>query len=455
MKLIVSFFLIFGYVALQGQGHIENGKVLDGIVCNHEISQTYAVYSPSYYTPDKAWPVIYIFEPAARGVLPVRLFKAAAERWGYIIVSSNNSKNGNWQLVFDAADAMFVDTAEKFNIDQSRIYTSGFSGGARSAIAVARLTGQVAGIIGCGAGSPNPKEYLLNTSNKVPYVGIVGDVDMNYMEMKSQEKSFNQMGIENLRLTWPSGHQWPPSHMVDKAIQWLEYQTNDTLSVERKSIIEQNFINYRDSLYNAEHQREAIRIAKSIDRDMGIAPGPEITQFEQSKEYIKGSKALAKAEKKELSYQATYYVQSSTIADTRLAEIDSLSPILWWKNEIDRWQKKKDSKDVNVQKMSLRLLNQIWASSAEQSFAYESRQDYELALRLNEIWLHGQSTSVWALWSRAKLHALNGDKKEAMKYLGLAHKNGMTKVESLTKQPAFNILKEEPAYRKLLSELSQ
>lgn len=453
----ILFLLLFwsGYVFAQKNVVGTPGVVIDTVRCIEIPEQSYATYLPSYYSPEKAWPVIYIFEPAARGVLPVKIFKPAAEKWGYIIVSSNNSRNGNWQWIFDAADAMFLDTHKRYKIDPQRIYTSGFSGGGRAAIAVARLTGQIRGIIGCGAGSPNLKEHQLDENNKVPYVGIVGDVDMNYLEVKDQENTYNEIGIKNIRLTWPSIHQWPPSHMIDKAIQWMEYQTNDTLSLKRKNLIEQNFTNYRDSLYNSDHQREAIRITKYLDRDMGIAPVIEVTQFENSKEFKKESKAVEKAEKKELSYQATYFVQALTIADTRLAEIDSMSPILWWKNEIDRWQKKTNSKDVNVQKMSLRLLNQIWASSAEQSFDYERRKDYELALRLNEIWLYGQSKSVWVLWTRAKLFALNGNKRDALKYLELAHKNGMSKAQSITGQPAFNILHEEMRYKKLLSELSQ
>lgn len=457
IKDIVLLILIFAFISVKAQNFdfVAPGMIQDTVLCSHLPSQSYSAYIPSNYSSDKKWPVIYIFEPAARGVLPVKIFKEAAERWGYIIVSSNNSKNGNWEWVFEAADAMFVDTALKFNIDQDRIYTSGFSGGSRAAITIARLTGQVAGIIGCGAGSPNPKEYQLNENNKVPYVGIVGNLDMNYLEVKDQEKKFNSIGIKNLRLTWPSGHQWPPSHMIDKAIQWMEYYTNANLSLKRKNLIEQNFTNYRDSLYRADHQREAIRISNYLNKNMGILPALEITQFENSKEFKKQSKALEKAEKKELSYQATYFVQASTIAETRLAAIDSMSPILWWENEIDSWKRKTNSKNVNVRKMSWRLLNQIGATFAEKSFEYERRQDYELAIRLNEIWLYLQPKSVRALWSRAKLFALNGNKQEALKHLELAHKNGMSKAQSITGQPAFNILREENGYKKLLSELSQ
>jgi len=49
---------------------------------------------PSYYGPEKQWPIIYIFEHAARGRLPVGIFKKTAEEFGYILMASNNSRNG-------------------------------------------------------------------------------------------------------------------------------------------------------------------------------------------------------------------------------------------------------------------------------------------------------------------------------------------------------------------------
>jgi hypothetical protein len=55
------------------------GLVVDSIPCENDSSQTYALYLPSHYTQEKTWPVIYAFDPLARGKLPVSLFKDSAE----------------------------------------------------------------------------------------------------------------------------------------------------------------------------------------------------------------------------------------------------------------------------------------------------------------------------------------------------------------------------------------
>ena len=69
------------------------GQVIPEILCVADTSESYALYLPSNYSPDKRWPIIYAFDPVARGKLPVGLFKEAAEKYGYIVAGSNNSRN--------------------------------------------------------------------------------------------------------------------------------------------------------------------------------------------------------------------------------------------------------------------------------------------------------------------------------------------------------------------------
>src|SRR5215469_5372871 len=62
------------------------GTVMDHVTCLSDSSQSYALYLPSSYSPERRWPIIYAFDPFARGKVPVELYKEAAEKYGYIIV---------------------------------------------------------------------------------------------------------------------------------------------------------------------------------------------------------------------------------------------------------------------------------------------------------------------------------------------------------------------------------
>jgi len=96
------------------------GKVIESVACKADAQQTYALYLPSGYTPAKKWPMLYAFDPAARGKLPVTLFKDAAEEFGYIVVGSNNSQNG--MQVASIVQTLWADTHARFKIDDQRVY---------------------------------------------------------------------------------------------------------------------------------------------------------------------------------------------------------------------------------------------------------------------------------------------------------------------------------------------
>jgi hypothetical protein len=104
------------------------GTAIPNVVTLRNPAQSYALYLPTKYSRDRRWPVVYVFDPLARGPLALAQFQHAAELHGYIVAVSNNSRNGSWQLELDAAEAMFRDTQQRLSIDVHRIFFAGFSG---------------------------------------------------------------------------------------------------------------------------------------------------------------------------------------------------------------------------------------------------------------------------------------------------------------------------------------
>ncbi len=87
-----------GTAESQSAGHppsepLVAGQVIEKVLCTGLLGQSYALYLPSNYTPSKRWPILYAFDPGARGRIPVTLYKDAAEKHGYIVAGSNNSQN--------------------------------------------------------------------------------------------------------------------------------------------------------------------------------------------------------------------------------------------------------------------------------------------------------------------------------------------------------------------------
>src|SRR5580700_6436544 len=161
---------------------LPTGQVIDSVTCADDPSETYALYLPSAYTPTKKWPIIYAFDPAARGDRPIDALKAGAEKYGYIVAASNNSRNGPWPPQIEAAQAVSDDTRALLSIDDHRIYFAGLSGGARVAGRIAQICKCAAGVYLTGAGFPNGTTPSSKDS-VFPVFAAVGNIDFNFPEV--------------------------------------------------------------------------------------------------------------------------------------------------------------------------------------------------------------------------------------------------------------------------------
>jgi poly(3-hydroxybutyrate) depolymerase len=175
---------------LPGQ-QLPRGRVVERVVCSGNERQSYALYLPAAYSREHLWPILYCLDAGARGRLPVERFSYAAEQTGFIIAGSNNSRNGSNEVAGEAIEWLVRDTHERFSLDDSRVYTAGFSGGARLALAWAS-NGRIAGVIACGAGFSGamiPKE--------VPFhiFATAGIDDFNYDEVYGMSRELSRRGI--------------------------------------------------------------------------------------------------------------------------------------------------------------------------------------------------------------------------------------------------------------------
>jgi dienelactone hydrolase len=213
----LSLLLTLVAAAAAGAQDLPRGQVVPDVKCLADASQSYALYLPSTYSPDKAWPLLMGFHPGARGIAIVEKYRAAAEKYGYIVAASNNSRNGPWDVSERAVGAMTRDLAARFTTDQKRLYTTGHSGGARVAMQIA-LTNPVAGVIASSAGYP---DSVARSRLKFVVFGTAGDTDFNYIEMKMLDRALK---TPHRVVIFEGGHTLPPDSLAMEAIEWLELQ---------------------------------------------------------------------------------------------------------------------------------------------------------------------------------------------------------------------------------------
>ena len=201
-----------------GAQALQRGMIVDPVRCEDDAAQSYALYLPSRYTPDRQWSLLLAFHPAARGRAMVEKYQAAAEEYGYIIAASNNSRNGPFAVSTAAAVAMSTDVGRRFSVDPRRVYLAGMSGGARVAMVVALAGNNIAGVIASSAGYPDSQPRAT-----VPFAvfSTAGTEDFNHLEMRLLDRKLTS---PHFLAVFTGGHTLPPDDVVREAIEWLELQ---------------------------------------------------------------------------------------------------------------------------------------------------------------------------------------------------------------------------------------
>ncbi len=197
---------------------LPRGVVVDSVVTTDDAAQSYALYLPSDYTPERPWNLLLAFHAGARGRAMVEKYQAAAERYGYIVAGSNNSRNGPIDVSAAAVRAMSRDVGRRFTIDAARIYLTGMSGGARVAMGVALGPADIAGVIASSAGFPDARP---KKSVRFPIVATAGSDDFNHLEMQTLDR---QLTSPHRLFLFDGGHTLPPDEIALAAIEWLELQ---------------------------------------------------------------------------------------------------------------------------------------------------------------------------------------------------------------------------------------
>lgn len=169
-------------------------------------------------------------DPGGRALRPLERFREAAERFGWIVMSSYNSRSDRAEDPNAAAlTAMVEDANDLLSVDPRRIYLAGFSGTARiSWVFAQQLGNQVAGVLGFGAGLPGL--YLLPSlaegrpQSKLAYFGGAGTTDFNYDELHELDRALDDLPVEHRILYYPGPHAWPPEEVMASALAWMELQ---------------------------------------------------------------------------------------------------------------------------------------------------------------------------------------------------------------------------------------
>lgn len=427
--------------------NFQQGTVIDNVTCKTDTSQSYAMYIPKSYDSKKAFPVIYAFDPHKTGRLPVALYKDLCEKYGYIIIGSNNSENGlDFKQVQPMASVMFNDSKERLNINPERIYLMGFSGGARIAHAITILNHNIKGVICCGAA--NPAVNAGEARNNYSFFGIAGLDDFNYTEMKKYDLvELSARKLKHYFISFDGKHEWPSPEIMQEAFNWqdLNEKRKDPSSKNDPQIIKQ---------LSEEKQKLGDLISKQKDYETYLLCKKVINYYDQLGDLsIFFSTYNNLKTSQEVNIQLKL-VESEIVKEEKLRQeyIGYLqnNDLNWWQKEIASMNRSIKGKNNSETQIKKRLLSYLSLVCYMQTSSAIKQNDLNAADHFGKLYILIDPENSEAHYLMAEINAKKGNKSAAVSSLENAVKFGFTDKNRAENNSAFEVIKNEKDFVKLM-----
>ena len=422
------------------------GKIISNIVCKNDASQSYALYIPS---SNKTNTVIYFFDAHGDGALPLKKYKTLADKYNYIFIGSNNSKNGNdWQTTENIWQNLFNDTQLRLRLNNYFIYTCGFSGGAKVASYIALHHNQIKGVIANSAGLP---DEISAANFNFSFTGITGKGDMNMTDLVALNNDLDKTQTKHRLLFFNGKHEWAPASTMDIAFAGLQFD------LMRNKLLAKN-----DSLINAYITNSKKRIDSVTDKNDLIQAENECVLSENMLDEIADVswfKQKDKSIKSETAYKNQLQQQQNLFAieQNKKAEYNNefqKGDMNYWNVTISDLSKRSKAltPEGSMYQRLLAYLSLAFYSISNQLINNNQNNEATYFVTLYKL---ADPTNSEAWYLSAILDARNNNAKAANDDLMKAVENNFTDKNRMMQQPEFQNLQSQINFAAIESKIKQ
>lgn len=449
----------------------DRGTTHEKVICRADPAQSYALYLPSAFDPERRWPVLFLFDPGARGPAGVEAFREAAETFGWILVGSNNSRNGPLATSVLAARAIWTDARERLPVDGRRVYATGFSGGARVASLFPRVVGEkIAGLIGCGAGLAEGVE-----PGQLPaaaFFGLVGWRDFNYGEMKRLDQDLDGAPFAHRVFVFDGAHTWPPPADCARAVEWMEVTAMRVglepldralvVAALGKELDEAVSFEAEGRLFWAVERLEAAaRLAE------GLEPAPELAglagledrveRLKAGKEYGRFLEAERKRDRREAAFRGEFGRAFGAVEDPDTGGRVAVPKVLRATGIAFLRKEARGADALEDRAVASRMLFDLCFAARARAMDLYGRRDLNRAGAYLDIAIaaceEGLALEAGLHYDRACVASLAGDKALALRHLAAAVDKGLSDPGLLETDKDLDPIRGEERFRELLKKV--
>ncbi|MEO8087968.1 MAG: hypothetical protein ABI763_14180 [Bacteroidota bacterium] len=295
-------------------------RIIPIVACKNNSGISYALYLPHQYAPNIALPALIFTDPHGDGVFPIGKYFSLAEKFGVILIGSNDSKNGipftQSTLILQTLSA---EATQRFHADERQISLAGFSGGAKATLVAASEIPSLLSVIYCGAGLPGISSML------PPALGITGLKDMNYTEVIQTDHQLDNMKLQHALIEWNGKHEWSDSATFQYVFYWIRFRAMGKKITPVDKTLVQQFSSLNSKPFSNPLQEE-MRLMKMTCFLNGVA---DITSYSSSLESLRKEKRFLAASEK----QNSNFELESRMKQNYLQCIE-LKDLFWWRDEL-------------------------------------------------------------------------------------------------------------------------
>ena len=196
--------------------NFKTGEIIASVPVRMDIRQSFALYLPKGYTDTSNLPAIIFFDPHADGSLPLNLYRDLADKYHYVLIGSNTSKNGiPLQELQAIAYNLFNEAKTRLSVNPSKITYCGHSGGAKVALLSGASNPAIANVIYCGA------KVDITPNHPLTVIGFAGLRDMNYTDLVMFDQALQSTPIKHYLIEWKGKHEFPTADVFNDAFVFL------------------------------------------------------------------------------------------------------------------------------------------------------------------------------------------------------------------------------------------
>jgi hypothetical protein len=403
----------------------------------------FSVFEPEGSPGPSGFPAIIFLDAHAKGNLPVLLYHELAEKYGFLLIGSNEIKNGMpGQEVVTSFDRLLKTTKNDYPVNKNRIYLMGFSGGARLGLAFAEAYPEISALVACGAGiqvGVNAPEPTFS------FLGMVGNEDFNMIEIINTDRLLNREGFNHAMIIFDGDHNWPPPPVAEEAFQWLDLMAmkdkSKTIDQPEMKSIENWYMQKINSLYEADRIFDSFEVAK---RAMEVLDGlTDVSNFRSLTEELRKNPVyneqlteMVKTMQMEMGLQNNY-MQAFNEKD-----------INWWNSEIQKLNI--ETVPHTEQLMQKRLLAYLGIMAYMMSDRAVNEKDTRGSEKYLEIYRLLEPTNPEHIYLEAKRRMALNEQTKALEYLRLAVVLGFNDRDRLYNDPVFSSLKDNADFKALM-----